>query len=74
MSNGSNDLSGAVGNLLETVGSLAQGGVDGLNNGIKTAAQLIDPLSKTATDLVGNLVNALNQVLQTVSSALAPKK
>ncbi len=74
MSNGSNDLSGAVSNLLETFGKLAQAQVDALNSGIKTASQLIDPLSKTATDLAGNVVNAANQVLQTVSTALAPKK
>ena len=74
MSNGSNDLSGAVTNLLETFGKLAQGGVDGLNNGIKTATQLIDPLSKTTTELAANVVNAANQALQAVSAALAPKK
>ncbi len=75
MSNGTgNDVTGAVTNLLETLGKVAQQQLDVLTLGIKSAASLIEPLGKTAIDLVGNLVNALNQVLQSVSAALAPKK
>jgi len=70
----SNDVSGAVTNLLETLGKIAQQQVDLLTSGIKSATGLIEPLAKTATDLVGSIVNALNQVLQSVSAALAPKK
>lgn len=74
MSNGTNDVSGAVTNLMDTVGKLAQQQVEVLNNAIKTAASLVDPLTKTATDLVGTLLNTCNQVLQSVSAAIAPKK
>ncbi|NTW69498.1 MAG: chlorosome envelope protein B [Chlorobiaceae bacterium] len=74
MSNGTNDVSGAINNLLETVGKLGQQQIELLNSGIKTATQLIEPLGKTATDLVGNLLNAVNQVLQNISAAIAPKK
>ncbi|EAT59539.1 chlorosome envelope protein B [Chlorobium sp. BLA1] len=74
MSNGSNDVSGAISNLLDTVGKLGQQQIEILNNGIKTATQLIEPLGKTATDLVGNLLNTFNQVLQNISAAIAPKK
>ncbi|TLU87553.1 MAG: chlorosome envelope protein B [Chlorobium sp.] len=75
MSNGtSNDVSGAINNLIETLGKLAQQQVEFLNSGIKTAAQLAEPLGKTATELVGNVINTLNQVLQNISAALAPKK
>ncbi len=73
MSNGTNDVSGAISNLFDTVGKLAQQQVELLNSGIKTATSLIEPLGKTATDLAGNLVNALSQVLQSLSSALAKK-
>ena len=73
MSNGTNDVSGAISNLIDTVGKLAQQQVELLNSGIKTATSLIEPLGKTATELAGNLVNALSQVLQTVSSAIAKK-
>ncbi|MBM3423691.1 MAG: chlorosome envelope protein B [Chlorobi bacterium] len=75
MSNGtSNDLSGAITNLMDTLGKLGQQQVEMLNSGIKTASQMIEPLGKTATDLAGNVLNTVNQVLQSVSSALAPKK
>ena len=73
MSNGTNDVSGAISNLFDTVGKLAQQQVELLNSGIKTATSLIEPLGKTATELAGNLVNALSQVLQSLSSALAKK-
>ncbi len=73
MSNGTNDVSGAISNLFDTVGKLAQQQVELLTSGIKTATSLIEPLGKTATDLAGNLVNALSQVLQSVSTAIARK-
>ena len=74
MSNGSNDLSGAINNLIDTMGKLAQQQVELINTGIKTASQLVEPLAKTATDLLGNVVSTMNQVLQNVSAAIAPKK
>ncbi|MFZ4613045.1 MAG: chlorosome envelope protein B [Bacteroidia bacterium] len=74
MSNENNDLSGAISTFIETFGKLAQQQVDLISNGLKAAAQLAEPLSKTATDLVGNVVNTLGQVLQSITSAIAPKK
>ena len=75
MSNGtSNDVSGAINNLVDTLGKLAQQQIELLSSGIKSASQLIEPLGKTVTDLAGNLISTLNQVLQSVSAALAPKK
>jgi chlorosome envelope protein B len=73
MSNGTNDVSGAISNLIDTVGKLAQQQVELLNSGIKTATSLIEPLGKTATDLAGNILNAFTQVLQSVSSAITKK-
>jgi len=73
MSNESNDLSGAVSNLLDTIGKLGQQQIELLNNGIKTATQLIEPLSKTAIDLVGTLFSTFNQVLQNISAAISKK-
>lgn len=74
MSNGSNDLSGAISSLIETMGKLAQQQVELINTGLKTAVQMAEPLSKTATDLFGNMVGTMNQMLQTISAAIAPKK
>jgi chlorosome envelope protein B len=75
MSNGSNiDVSGAVNSLMETAGKLVQLQLDLMNNSLKVLANVAEPLAKTATDLIGNFANTATQVLQSVSSAVAPKK
>jgi len=74
MSNGTNDLSGAISSLIDTMGKLAQQQVEIISTGIKAVAQFTEPLGKTASDLVGNVFSTLNQVLQNISSAIAPKK
>ncbi|ASQ89720.1 chlorosome envelope protein B [Prosthecochloris sp. GSB1] len=70
MSNGSNDLSGAITDLMNTVGKLGQQQIEVLNNGLKTVSDMVGPLGKTMTDLMGNMVNTVNQVLQNVSSTI----
>ncbi|KAA6232001.1 chlorosome envelope protein B [Chlorobium phaeovibrioides] len=70
----SNDFAGAINSLLETVGKLGQQQVEMLNSGIKTASEMVAPLGKTLTDLAGNALNAVNQALQSVSSAISGKK
>jgi chlorosome envelope protein B len=74
MSNGTNDLSGAFSGLIDTMGKLAQQQVEVVSAGINAVPKLVEPLCKAATDLVGNLFSTLNQVLQNISSAIAPKK
>ncbi|NTV05499.1 MAG: chlorosome envelope protein B [Chlorobiaceae bacterium] len=75
MSNESiNDFSVALNNLLKTVGTLAQQQIELLNIGIKAAGQVIEPLVKTSSDLLGNVLNTVGQVVQNITSALAPKK
>ncbi|NTW68951.1 MAG: chlorosome envelope protein B [Chlorobiaceae bacterium] len=77
MSNGSNvnvDFSGAINSLTDTIGKVFQLQIDALNSGIKTVSQIAEPLAKTVTDLATNLAGTLNNVLQSVSSAIAPKK
>ncbi|MEI8032746.1 MAG: chlorosome envelope protein B [Chlorobiaceae bacterium] len=74
MANGTNDVTGAVNSLLDTVGKLATQQVELVSASVKTIAGFIEPLGKTATDLVGNAFGAVNQILQSVSSAIAPKK
>jgi chlorosome envelope protein B len=75
MSNGSNlDYSGAISNLADSVGKLVQLQIDTLNNGLKTASQFVEPFTKTTIDLATNLAGTLNSVLQSVSSAFAPKR
>jgi len=70
-----NDFAGSINGLLETVGKLGQQQVDMLNSGIKNRnLKMAAPLGKTMTDLAGNALNAVNQVLQSVSSAISGKK
>jgi chlorosome envelope protein B len=74
MSNGNFDINAAVSTLTESAGKLFQLQVDLANNTLKTLVSVAEPLAKTATDLIGNVANIANQVLQSVSAAIAPKK
>ncbi len=74
MANETNDFSVALNNLLDTAGKLAQQQVELLTSGVKAATQIVEPLAKTAIDLVGSATNTFGQILQSISSAIAPKK
>ena len=74
MANETNDLAGALTNLLNTGGALLQQSIELLNSGLKSTSQIIEPLGKSAIELAGNATNVLNQTLQNVSAAIAPKK
>lgn len=74
MSNGNFDLNAAISTLTDSMGKLFQLQVDLANNSLKTLVSVSEPLAKTATDLTGNVVNAANEILQSVSAAIAPKK
>ncbi|MBC8524842.1 MAG: chlorosome envelope protein B [Chlorobium phaeobacteroides] len=66
-----NDLAGAISGLMETFTKLGQQQVEMLNNGIKSASEMAGPLGKTMTDLTGNVVDTVNQVLQNISSSIS---
>ncbi|NEX13436.1 MAG: chlorosome envelope protein B [Prosthecochloris sp.] len=66
-----NDLAGAISGLMETFTKLGQQQVEMLNNGIKSASEMVGPLGKTMTDLTGNVVDTVNQVLQNISSSIS---
>ena len=75
MSNGTNiDVAGAINAATETFGKLFQMQMDVANTALKALTDVAEPLGKTATDLVGTFAGAATQVLQSVSSAIAPKK
>ncbi len=69
-----NDFSVALNNLLQTLGTLAQQQVDLVGIGIKTAGQLVEPIVKSSSDLVGNLFTNCCQIIQNITSAFAPKQ
>lgn len=74
MANETNEFSNALNSLLDTAGKLVQQSADLLSSGIKAAVGIVEPLGKTAIDLVGSAANTAGQVLQNVTSAIAPKK
>ncbi len=69
-----NNLVAALTSLIETLGKLGNLQIDLVTNGIKSATTTVEPLFKTVVELAGNVVSALNQILQNVSTAIAPKK
>jgi chlorosome envelope protein B len=69
-----NEFSVALNNLLTTVGTLAQQEVELLNIGIKAAGEVIEPLVRTSSNLVGNILNTVVQVIQNITSALVPRR
>lgn len=68
------DFSSAVNSLMEAVGKLGQQQIELVTNGIKSATAAFEPLSKTSVELTGNVLSAVTQVLQNVTSAITPKK
>lgn len=68
------DLSKVIGSLTENLGKIAQMQIDLLTNGIKTAGSVFESMNKISMDILSNVANAVNQALQGVSSAIAPKK
>ncbi|NTW11620.1 MAG: chlorosome envelope protein B [Chlorobiaceae bacterium] len=74
MSEGSKiDVAGTANCLLEAAGNIVKLPVDLLNNGVKTAVSIIEPVTKTAADLALTVLNTLSQVLQNIASVIAPK-
>ncbi|WP_223293917.1 chlorosome envelope protein B [Pelodictyon phaeoclathratiforme] len=59
---------------MKTVGSLAQQQLELINLGFKAAGEVIEPLVKTSSDLVGNVLNTVGQIVQNITCALTPKK
>ncbi|MBZ4220055.1 MAG: chlorosome envelope protein B [Chlorobium sp.] len=75
MSNGSNiDLSGAINSLVDAAGKIFQLQIDFLSNSLNVLSNSSGPIAKAATDLITSLANTTTQALQSLSSAIAPKK
>jgi chlorosome envelope protein B len=70
----SNDLSAALSNIVNTGGALVQQSLELVSNGVKGAVQIIEPLGKTAIDLLGSAINTIGSAVQNVTSAITPKK
>ncbi len=69
-----NEITSSVNNFVDVIGKLGQQQVELITNGIKSASEAIEPLSKTVVELAGNVFNSFNQILANVSAAITPKK
>ncbi|NMW22034.1 MAG: chlorosome envelope protein B [Chlorobiaceae bacterium] len=68
------DVTGGINAITGSAGKIATQQIELFTLAIESVTQLFVPISKTATDLVTGTLTALNQVLESVSTALAPKK
>ncbi|MBZ4220057.1 MAG: chlorosome envelope protein B [Chlorobium sp.] len=65
-----NDFSVSISNIMDTLTKLGQQQAEILNNTIPA----IEPLVKTCTELISNVLGSANQALQSFSASIAPKK
>jgi len=71
--NKANDISESVKSLSETVGQVGQQQIEIMTSVMKSGIEMAEPITKSVVDLAGSMMQSVNQVLQGVSSAIAPK-
>lgn len=69
-----NQIASGVSNLANSVGKMSQMSVDMVTNVMNTSIEVFKTVNKISVDITSNAINALNQALQGISSAIAPKK
>ncbi|KZK75079.1 MAG: hypothetical protein A3K90_04500 [Pelodictyon luteolum] len=68
------DVTKTVNDLMGAVGKIGQMQVDIVTQILNSAASAVEPLGKTASELVGNLTSTLTSTLQNVTSSINPQK
>ncbi|MEI8187027.1 MAG: chlorosome envelope protein B [Chlorobiaceae bacterium] len=68
------DVTGGINALSGSAGRIATQQVEMVTLAIESVAQLVGSVGKTASDLLTGTLSGVNQVLENVSSALAPEK
>lgn len=63
-----------VDSLAESFGKINQVSADMITSVMKSSVDVFQSVNKISVDVATNAVNALNQALQGISSAIAPKK
>jgi len=69
-----NQIASGVNSLADSVGKMSQVSVDMVSNVMNTSIDVFKTVNKISVDLAANAINALNQALQGIASAIAPKK
>ena len=69
-----NDLSLALSNLVNIGSTIVQESLELVSGGLKGAAQVIEPLGKTAIDFLGSAINTIGSAVQFITSTITPKK
>lgn len=69
-----NQIASGVNNLADSVGKMSQVSVEMVTNVMNTSIEVFKTVNKISVDITSNAINALNQALQGISSAIAPKK
>lgn len=69
-----NQVTSGVNSLADSVGKMSQMSIDIVTNMMKSSMDVFQTVNKISVDLAGNAINALNQILQGISSAITPKK
>lgn len=69
-----NQIASGVSNLSDSVGKMSQVSVEMVTNVMNTSIEVFKTVNKISVDITSNAINALNQALQGISSAIAPKK
>ena len=69
-----NQIASGVNNLADSVGKMSQVSVEMVTNVMNTSIEVFKTVNKISVDITSNAINALNQALQGISSAIAPRK
>lgn len=69
-----NQTASGVNNLADAAEKMSQMSVDIVTNMMTSSVDAFRTVNKISVDLTVNAINSLNQVLQGISSAIAPEK
>lgn len=74
MANDNNDFVASISAMMETAGKIGQMQMELVSKGTTEVMKMIEPMTKTAVDLIGNASNSLGQIVQSLSDAIKPKQ
>lgn len=70
----SSNVADALNDLMGSVGKIGQMQVDLLASVLSTVASAVEPVSKTASELLGSVANTATETVQKLFSSVTPQK